>query len=265
MPSRTRPAAQCPTMPVRVGARRRRGRPDVVGQARREVVDVVALVAVLGHRLAAPERRDRRAEVPDLAARVVEVVLARDALAAGLEDAAEQVADERAAGVADVERPGRVGRHELDVDRSRGSPARRRPQRGGSARIARDHPSRGRRRARRRLRKPGGATSRAAIGVAPDRPRPRARAPPRAPWRSRAAPSGTAGRASSRGCVARSPCSGFGRALDLDRDRRAVGRQGGQRAGGDGRLPGAPDLGPGRARIEDDRGSRRCGRSRREW
>ena len=37
-------------------------------------------------------------------------------LAAGLEDPAEQVADERAAGVADGQRTGRIGRHELDVD-----------------------------------------------------------------------------------------------------------------------------------------------------
>ena len=101
MPSRTRPAAQLPDEAVGVGAGGRGGRPDVVGHARREVGDVVAVVAVLGHRLAAPERRDRRAEVADLAARVVEVVLARDPLAAGLEDATQEVADERAAGVAD--------------------------------------------------------------------------------------------------------------------------------------------------------------------
>ena len=49
-------------------------------------------------------------------ARVVEVVLARDAMPAALEHAAEQVPDEGAARVADGQRAGRVGRDELDVD-----------------------------------------------------------------------------------------------------------------------------------------------------
>ena len=93
------------------------GGPDVVGDGRHQVMDVGALVAVLGHRLTALERGDGRAQVADLRTRIVEVVLARDPLAAGLEDATEQVADERATSVADVERPGRVGGHELDVDR----------------------------------------------------------------------------------------------------------------------------------------------------
>ena len=52
----------------------------------------------------------------DLAARVVEVVLARDLVAGRLEHAAQQVAHERAARVADRQRTGRVGGHELDVD-----------------------------------------------------------------------------------------------------------------------------------------------------
>ena len=61
-------------------------------------------------------RRIATTEAPSFrtcAPEVVEVVLARDPLAAGLEDAAQQVADERPAGVADRERTGRVGRHEL--------------------------------------------------------------------------------------------------------------------------------------------------------
>src|SRR4029079_3081388 len=73
----------------------------------------------LGDRPAPAKLRQGRAEVPDLSARVVEVVLARDPLAAGLEDATEQVADERAAGIPDVERTRRVGRDELDIDRAR--------------------------------------------------------------------------------------------------------------------------------------------------
>ena len=65
------------------------------------------------------ERGDRRAELVDLPARVVEVVLACHRLAAGLEDTAEQVADERAPRVADGQRPGRVRRDELDIHPAR--------------------------------------------------------------------------------------------------------------------------------------------------
>ena len=104
---------------VGVGAGLGRCRPEVGRQLGGEVVDVVALVAALGHRLAPPQRRDRRSQVADLTARVVEVVLARHLLPAGLEHAAREIADERAARVPDVERPGRVGRHELDIDRAR--------------------------------------------------------------------------------------------------------------------------------------------------
>ena len=103
---------------LRVCPLARRRRPDVIGQLGREVADVGAVVAVIGDRLAAPEGRDRGPEVPHLPAGIVEVVLARDPLTACLEDAAQQVTDECASGVADVERAGRVGRHELDVDRA---------------------------------------------------------------------------------------------------------------------------------------------------
>ena len=103
---------------VGVGAGSVAAGPDVVGQRGRQLVDVVALVAVLGHRLAALSAATDAPRLPIWAPEVVEVVLARDLLAAGLEHAAQQVADERAARVADVERAGRVGRHELDVDRA---------------------------------------------------------------------------------------------------------------------------------------------------
>ena len=72
------------------------------GQLAGELDDVLAVVAVLGDLAALADREDRRAEVLHLGARVVEVVLARDPLAAGLEHAREQVADEGAARVADV-------------------------------------------------------------------------------------------------------------------------------------------------------------------
>ena len=65
MPARTRPAAQRPTTPPVSASGGRRRRPDVVGQLRRELVDVVARDS----RPRGPARRagradDRRAEVP---------------------------------------------------------------------------------------------------------------------------------------------------------------------------------------------------------
>ena len=74
------------------------------------------MVAVFGDVAVLTDGHHGCAQVLDLAAEVVEVVLAGDGVACGGEDAAEQVAGECAAGVADVERPGWVGRDELDVD-----------------------------------------------------------------------------------------------------------------------------------------------------
>ncbi len=139
---------------------------------------------------------DRGAEVAHLGPEIVEVVLARDAVAGRLEHAAEEVAHERAARVADVERPGGVGRHELHVD-----PLRRRRRdaapRGGLRQDRRDdvrercvgHPQVEEARRARPLRRPRWS---------PDGPPPRSARRP-APPRSAAAPSGTAGPASSRG------------------------------------------------------------------
>ena len=63
-------------------------------------------------------RGDQAAREPvDLDAVVVEVVLARDEPALGLEHARQAVADRGPAGAADVQRPGRVRGDELDVDR----------------------------------------------------------------------------------------------------------------------------------------------------
>ena len=77
------------------------------------------MVAIVGDGLAPPDRDDGCAEIGDLPAPVVEVILARHRLPTGLEDSAQQIADERAASVADRQRPGRIGRHELDVDGAR--------------------------------------------------------------------------------------------------------------------------------------------------
>ncbi len=119
MPARTRSEAQLPEDVRAVGSRRGRGGRDVGRHRRREVGHVLAVVAVVRYRLAVPGREHRLAELAHLGTEVVEVVLARHPLAARLEHAAEEIADERAPRVADVQRPGRVGRHELDVDGAR--------------------------------------------------------------------------------------------------------------------------------------------------
>ena len=92
-------------------------RAGVLGQhCLRDVVDVGAAVAVLGHRPALRAGQQRAAEPVDLAAVVVEVVLPGD-LGAGLgEDAPERVADGGPPDATDVQRAGRVGGDELEVD-----------------------------------------------------------------------------------------------------------------------------------------------------
>ena len=206
MPRRTRAIAQRPTTsgpsaPGAVAAAHTSS-----GIARARSLDVRAFVAVLGHRLAAPERDHGGAEVPDLRTRVVEVVLAGDLLAAGLEHPAQQVPDERAAGVADGEWPGRVGRHELDVDPARvdrGDAAPAWPERPGCRRRRASYAAS----ATRMLRNPGRATSTPAMSPGP------AAAPLRsASARTSAIASG--GRRSGRASfiarlVARSPNAGF--------------------------------------------------------
>ena len=83
-------------------------------QLARDVADIFALVAVLGHRGRAADlfevaRAHGLAEQLHLASAVVEVVLARDAEAARLVHAGERVAEHGVAPVADGERPGRIG------------------------------------------------------------------------------------------------------------------------------------------------------------
>ena len=98
----------------------------VVGQAQRvgllgehlggDVFDVVAGVAVVGRGFALGGGDQRVGEPVDLGAVVVEVVLAHDLGALGGQQPAERVADGGPAGAADVDRPGRVGGDELQVD-----------------------------------------------------------------------------------------------------------------------------------------------------
>ena len=84
-------------------------------QVGRQLRHVAAAVPILGHLLRVAKGQDGCAQVADLCSEVVEVVLARDFVAGCRQDARKQVAHERPAGIADVQRAGRVGRHELDI------------------------------------------------------------------------------------------------------------------------------------------------------
>ena len=96
------------------------GRLERVGRLRQhlrgDVVDVAARVAVLGGGLAFGRGDQRAGEAVDLGAVVVEVVLAHHVGALRGQQPAQRVADGGPAGAADVDRPGRVGRDELEVD-----------------------------------------------------------------------------------------------------------------------------------------------------
>ena len=94
------------------GARDLRGQP----------ADVIADVAALGHLLPARPRANRLAEPLDLRPGVVEVVLARDRVAGKAEHARQRVAV-RGMRRCGRQRPGQVGRDELDVDAQRGGRA----------------------------------------------------------------------------------------------------------------------------------------------
>ncbi len=91
-------------------------RVGVVGHLRRPLADVLALVAILRQVGAGLAGGQRCREQLHLHAAVVEVVLPVGDVAAALEHVAERVAVGGPAAAARVERAGRVGRHELDVD-----------------------------------------------------------------------------------------------------------------------------------------------------
>ena len=86
------------------------------GDLRGELADVVALVAALRDLLAARAGEDRSAELLDLRAGVVEVVLAADVVAAELEQPRERVAIGAVPPACSGHRPGGVRGDELDVD-----------------------------------------------------------------------------------------------------------------------------------------------------
>ncbi len=85
------------------------------------VLDVLALVEalVLGDRLVASAQPHRLAELVDLRARVVEVVLARDVVAGELQHPRERVTVGRVPAARRGQRPGRVRGHVLDVHAQR--------------------------------------------------------------------------------------------------------------------------------------------------
>ena len=98
--------------------------------ALRDLADVLAVIAVLGKRgrvaqqlLRARAHRDR--EILDLLAGVVVVELARHRVALRLEQRRDRVAQRRLPAVADVQRPRRIRRDELDHHALAG--VRRRP------------------------------------------------------------------------------------------------------------------------------------------
>ena len=108
----------------------------------RDVGDVGAPIAVGGEvRVVRPDRTrarlHRQGQVADLRAGVVVVELARHAPAGGLEQRAERIAERGLPAVADVQRPGWVGRDELDQHLARAAGVRRPPAEG---RPFREHP-----------------------------------------------------------------------------------------------------------------------------
>ena len=100
---------------------------DRIDPERRELVDVLTLVAALGNFLPGPARFDRSPEEVDLPARVVEVVLALDLVARELEQPSHRVSVRTVARRADGQRPGRVGGDQLDLDLLRGCSGRPAP------------------------------------------------------------------------------------------------------------------------------------------
>ncbi len=119
---------------------------------------VFTFVAVLGQLLAAHASDDRGGEAIDLTAGVVDVELALHLVSGGLEQADQGVAVGRVATAADVQRAGRVGGDELDQDalgRGRRRRAETRSPAAARLTIARRYHSS----ARKRLTKPGPATS----------------------------------------------------------------------------------------------------------
>ena len=91
-------------------------RGDRIALVAGEVLDVRAVVAVLGDRLAVPRGLDGEAEALHLTARIVVVVLALDSIAGEVEQPRDAVSVRPVSGVRDEDRPGRVRGDHLDLD-----------------------------------------------------------------------------------------------------------------------------------------------------
>ena len=101
--------------PLRRPAARSR---DVVGAVvgGRQALDETGRVAAFGKGLAVAPGQQAGAQAADLAPRVVDVVLPGDLPATAVEQPADSVAVGGPPAVADVQRAGRVGGDELDLD-----------------------------------------------------------------------------------------------------------------------------------------------------
>ena len=225
---------------------------------RGELGDVLALVAVLGRLLAARAGLDRLAERCDLAAGVVDVVLALDGVAGELEEPRERVAVGGVAAAGGGQRARSGWRR-----RTRRGSARRRPAqpRAAARRRRRARPPARRRTsasARKRFRKPGPATSTRS-----------SRSPSSAPS-SRAEPLGDlARRRASAPAPAASPRSSSSRRSRPSWGARASARLLGAsgaaaRSVGGGGLDGLAELVERVVTLSDGRARRRgsCGRGR---
>ena len=91
------------------------GRHGIAGK-RRELGDVLALVAVLGWLLPAPHRLDRGVKALHLRAGVVVVVLALDVVAGECQKPRDRVAVRAVSRRGDRDGPGRIRGHHLDLD-----------------------------------------------------------------------------------------------------------------------------------------------------
>ena len=210
------------------------------------------MIAVLRDRVAAADGEDGSAQVIELAAGVIEVVLARDLLPAGFEDPAQEVTDERSPRVADRERTRRVGRHELDVDAACANRLDRAPGLGRREHRV-DHrlqcpigepqvDEAGRRHVDREDGRGGGIGLDFAIELLLERRRDRER---RHPARSGELHRQVAGQVAA---------PGIGRPLDLDRRSVVTAGRCRQRAGLDGPVASAPQRGT----SLGAKGRRRC-------
>ena len=124
---RGRPGARADDVPVAPRARGRRASTSSPSSARSCAamsIEVLTLVPVFGRRLALVAGVERVPELPELPAGVVQVVLAVHLGALRREQVGDRVADRDPAPAAGVERAGRVGRHELQVDAPAGQRVR---------------------------------------------------------------------------------------------------------------------------------------------